>query len=747
MGSRHHDHIIEVLVDKHVCLYYVYKRPGVDAFLKKVAEWYKVVIFTASMPEYADPVIDWLDKDRTLISRRYFRQSCTQHENGHFTKDLSIVDQDLSSVVLLDNSAISFALNPENAIPIETWTHDANDEALFELLPFLDALRFTDDVRSKRMFFNVLFVKNSLLKCAGISCTLMVETLNDEARLKQLGYKQQLLRSLDAFANFGVAFSVMSEPTSVMPLIYQGIGAGGTVPTSRHLPTPRFEDDTNRISYRHDAGPQAMLVSWPIISFFSGCVGASMGEIVSSYPTSGGLYYWSASLAGPKWAPFASYMTGYFNFLGLAGINAGTAYAFGQFFVNCFIASESSVVVEGSYATRIITFVAAVASLVISGWLASFGSKAVNLMSKICFWVNVIGVAVIVFWLFIESPTKVPVSQLFSTWNNFTGLPDGWAATVSVLLACLTYSGYDSAAHLAEETANPAIQGPKSILVAIGSTFVTGYVALIFILATIDPTIYQDIYNAGSYGLMAIFVNGVGVNVAIGFNVILLLAGITTVFGLLLTHARMTLRSLVTVPERATWVIVLINILILVPSIFSSPIFTAINSFGVIGTYLAYLFPIFLRVIRNDKFPRGPFNLGSWGVPVGIISVLYLTFSSVALVLPTVYTDPNSYTLADNITLDHDAYVTAYLTNFNWAPVVVVGVYVIAYAFWFISAHKWFTGPPIDSQTIWNRDAMNQRDASESVQSETFVTKSFEDMPAEVKVGTAQEFLVSKDRE
>ncbi|KAJ3024552.1 UNVERIFIED_CONTAM: Nuclear envelope morphology protein 1 [Siphonaria sp. JEL0065] len=148
MGSRHHDHIIEVLVDKHVCLYYVYKRPGVDAFLKKVSEWYKVVIFTASMSEYADPVIDWLDKDRTLISRRYFRQHCTVHENGHYTKDLSIVEADLRSVVLLDNSAVSFALNPENAIPIETWTHDANDEALFELLPFLDALRFMDDVRS-----------------------------------------------------------------------------------------------------------------------------------------------------------------------------------------------------------------------------------------------------------------------------------------------------------------------------------------------------------------------------------------------------------------------------------------------------------------------------------------------------------------------------------------------------------------------------------------------------------------------
>ncbi|EXX52382.1 Nem1p [Rhizophagus irregularis DAOM 197198w] len=73
-GSRADAHMIEVMVDNHACLYYVYKRPHVDHFLKKVSEWYKVVIFTASMPEYADPVIDWLDPNKNLICNRFFRQ-------------------------------------------------------------------------------------------------------------------------------------------------------------------------------------------------------------------------------------------------------------------------------------------------------------------------------------------------------------------------------------------------------------------------------------------------------------------------------------------------------------------------------------------------------------------------------------------------------------------------------------------------------------------------------------------------
>ncbi|KAI8800133.1 NLI interacting factor [Cladochytrium replicatum] len=146
-GSRNHDHMIEVLVEKHVCLYYVYKRPHVDYFLRKVSEWYRVVIFTASMPEYADPVIDWLDTNRTLISKRYFRQSCTQH-NGTYMKNLAIVEPDLSQVCLIDNSPISYAINQDNGIPISGWMNDPQDEALLDLLPFLDGLRFSEDVRS-----------------------------------------------------------------------------------------------------------------------------------------------------------------------------------------------------------------------------------------------------------------------------------------------------------------------------------------------------------------------------------------------------------------------------------------------------------------------------------------------------------------------------------------------------------------------------------------------------------------------
>ncbi|KAJ3166780.1 hypothetical protein HK101_011875 [Irineochytrium annulatum] len=121
--GRHHDHVIEVLVEKHVCLYYVYKRPHVDLFLRKVSDWYKVVIFTASMPEYADPVIDWLDPNRELISRRYFRSSCVLRAGVGYVKNLEIVEPDLRRVCLVDNWEGSWALQrvPSNQRDLYTW--------------------------------------------------------------------------------------------------------------------------------------------------------------------------------------------------------------------------------------------------------------------------------------------------------------------------------------------------------------------------------------------------------------------------------------------------------------------------------------------------------------------------------------------------------------------------------------------------------------------------------------------------
>lgn len=88
-------------------LYYVHERPNCHEFLRKVCKWYNLIVFTASVQEYADPVIDWLERERKYFSGRYYRQHCT-YRNGAYIKDLAQVEPDLSRVMILDNSPMSY---------------------------------------------------------------------------------------------------------------------------------------------------------------------------------------------------------------------------------------------------------------------------------------------------------------------------------------------------------------------------------------------------------------------------------------------------------------------------------------------------------------------------------------------------------------------------------------------------------------------------------------------------------------
>ncbi|XP_026478552.1 CTD nuclear envelope phosphatase 1 homolog isoform X1 [Ctenocephalides felis] len=141
------DFILKVTIDKHPVRFFVHKRPHVDFFLDIVSQWYDLVVFTASMEIYGAAVADKLDNGRGILRRRYYRQHCTP-DLGSYTKDLSAICADLNRVFILDNSPGAYRGYPDNAIPIKSWFSDPMDTALLSLLPVLDALRFTQDVRS-----------------------------------------------------------------------------------------------------------------------------------------------------------------------------------------------------------------------------------------------------------------------------------------------------------------------------------------------------------------------------------------------------------------------------------------------------------------------------------------------------------------------------------------------------------------------------------------------------------------------
>ena len=125
---------------------HVLKRPYVDEFLDKMSQLYEIVIFTASISDYANPLLNKLDP-RRRICHRLFREHCTSSGNL-FIKDLRKVGRDLKDTIIIDNNPISYLYNKENGIPILTWHSSQSDNELMKLIPLLEILSKCDDVRN-----------------------------------------------------------------------------------------------------------------------------------------------------------------------------------------------------------------------------------------------------------------------------------------------------------------------------------------------------------------------------------------------------------------------------------------------------------------------------------------------------------------------------------------------------------------------------------------------------------------------
>ena len=125
---------------------YVLLRPYFHQFLEKMSKLFDIYIFTASIKEYAEPLLIKLDK-KNLIKKKLFRENCTLSEDNKYIKDLNTLNENLKNVILLDNNPNSFRYNKCNGIPIKTWHFDQKDKELIKLIPFLNFLSTVDDVR------------------------------------------------------------------------------------------------------------------------------------------------------------------------------------------------------------------------------------------------------------------------------------------------------------------------------------------------------------------------------------------------------------------------------------------------------------------------------------------------------------------------------------------------------------------------------------------------------------------------
>ena len=144
--TRQSDISLQINIDGRAHTINILKRPYVDEFLKEISNYYEIYVFTASMEEYASPVIDLIDKNN-IVRGKFFRQDCI-FNNGLYIKDLFKVTNDLRDVIIIDNNPSSYVTNEDNGIPIKTWYDDLNDNELIKLIPLLKYLSNVDDVRN-----------------------------------------------------------------------------------------------------------------------------------------------------------------------------------------------------------------------------------------------------------------------------------------------------------------------------------------------------------------------------------------------------------------------------------------------------------------------------------------------------------------------------------------------------------------------------------------------------------------------
>lgn len=133
-----------VEIDGVVTDVYVLKRPWVDYFMEEMGKMYEVVVFTASLSKYADPLLDLLDKGN-VIRWRLFRESCYAFQ-GNYVKDLTSLGREMGKIVIIDNSPHSYAFQPQNALPISSFIDDPSDNDLLDAIPYLRELASCADV-------------------------------------------------------------------------------------------------------------------------------------------------------------------------------------------------------------------------------------------------------------------------------------------------------------------------------------------------------------------------------------------------------------------------------------------------------------------------------------------------------------------------------------------------------------------------------------------------------------------------
>jgi amino acid transporter len=488
---------------------------------------------------------------------------------------------------------------------------------------------------------------------------------SDVERLHQLGYAQELRRGMRTFSNFAVSFTIISILSGCLTLFGYGMNTGG---------------------------PAVMTLGWLVVGFFVTLVALGMAEVASSYPTAGGLYYWSAKLAGKNAAAW-SWFTGWFNLIGQVAVTAGIDFGL-AFFINAFLHIAWNVPTDPPYTIAIYGIV-----LFIHGLLNTFGIRLVALLNDVSVWWHVVGVGIIFVALFFLAPNHTPLGDVFTKFVNNTSkdpavaaLPALYVALIGLLNAQYTLTGYDASAHMSEETHDANISAPRGILFSVVVSVIFGFILLVAMNYGIDPNGGYDRALAALVPPAQIWIDAVGQTggllillVVIGAQFYCGMSSVTANSRMIYAFARdgaipghsfwHRINPRTRTPTNSIWLAAVGAFILGIPYLFNAVAYFAVTSIAVIGLYIAYITPVFLRLRAGDSFQAGPWNLGRWSRPIGIVATIWVVFIAILFMLPQV--------------------VPVRPDTFNYAPVAVGVVILFAGGWWLLSAKNWFKGPKV----------------------------------------------------
>ncbi|XP_050372446.1 amino-acid permease BAT1 homolog isoform X3 [Argentina anserina] len=306
---------------------------------------------------------------------------------------------------------------------------------------------------------------------------------SDDSRLKQLGYKQELSRNLSAIANFSVTFSIVSVLTGLSTTFGIGLTYGGTI---------------------------TMVYGWPAVGMMTLLVGLSMAEICSAYPTSGGLYFWSAKLCGNRWGPLASWLTGWFNIVGQWAVTTSVDFSLATLLQVIILLSTGGKNNDGYEASKYVVICFHGGILLLHAIINSLPISYLSFFGQLAAAWNFVGVFVLMILIPLVATERASAKFVFTHFNTDNG--DGidnklYIFVLGLLMSQYTLTGYDASAHMTEETKSADINGPKGIISSIGISIIVGwaYILGITFAVTNIPYLLDENNDAGGYAIAEVF--------------------------------------------------------------------------------------------------------------------------------------------------------------------------------------------------------------------------------------------------